>query len=137
MRFQKTTEYAIRVMVHLAENLDQRLSARTLSDNLDIPYKYLGRLMSKLANAGLVDVEKGSAGGYRIINELDSIYLYQIAELVEGLEDYERCILGFPECSDENSCSLHEHWIAPREIVKNMLYKTTLLDLQKNSIKRT
>ena len=137
MRFQKTTEYAIRVMVHLAENLDQRLSARTLSDNLDIPYKYLGRLMSKLANAGLVDVEKGSAGGYRIINELDSIYLYQIAELVEGLEDYERCILGFPECSDENSCSLHDHWIAPREIVKTMLYQTTLLDLQKKSHKQS
>lgn len=137
MRFHKTTEYAIRVMVHLAENLDQRLSTRTISDSLDIPYKYLGRLMSKLANAGLVDVKKGSTGGYRIINKLDSIYLFQIAELVEGLEDYERCILGFPECSDENSCSLHDHWITPRENVKNMLYQTTLLDLQKKPVKRT
>ncbi len=137
MRFQKTTEYAIRVMVHLAENLDQHLSARTLADRLDIPYKYLGRLMSKLANAGLVDVEKGSAGGYRIIKELDSIYLYQIAEVVEGLEDYDRCILGFPECSDEHACSLHHHWVAPRENVKNMLYKTTLLDLQKTSHKQS
>ena len=133
MRFQKTTEYAIRVMVHLAENLDQRLSARILSDKLDIPYKYLGRLMSKLAHAGLVDVEKGTTGGYRIVNDLDSIYLYQIADLLEGLEDYERCILGFPECSDENSCSLHDHWVKPRKIVKNMLYQTTLLDLQKES----
>jgi len=129
MRFQKTTEYAIRVMVHLAANLNTRMSVRSLSEILDIPYKYLGRLMSKLANAGLVDSVQGVSGGYQIVKDLDTIYLYQIAEIVEGLEDYERCILGFPECSEENSCSLHKIWATLREDIKSMLYQTTLQDL--------
>jgi Rrf2 family iron-sulfur cluster assembly transcriptional regulator len=129
MRFQKTTEYAIRVMVHLAANLDHRISTRNLSEELIIPYKYLGRLMSKLAAAGLADVELGVAGGYKIVKTLDSINLFQIAEVVEGIEDYERCILGFPECSDENSCSLHKIWAGQREAIKNMLLETTLEDL--------
>jgi Rrf2 family protein len=131
MRFQKTTEYAIQVMVHLARHQEDRLSARTLSETLNIPYKYLGRLMSKLADAGLVDSEQGKLGGYRITRPLENIYLYQIADLVEGLEDYQRCILGFDDCSDDNPCALHERWIDRREELKAMLYSTTLADLEK------
>ena len=135
MRFQKTTEYAIRVMVYLAKHQEDRLSARTLSDTLDIPYKYLARLMSKLADAGLVNSEQGKLGGYRIHQPLDSIYLSQIAGLVEGLEDYQRCILGFEDCSDENPCSLHDLWLDRREDIKAMLYSTTLADLENEPIR--
>jgi Rrf2 family protein len=129
MRFQKTTEYAIRVMVFLAKNQQQRYSAHRLHRELDIPYKYLGRLMSRLSGAGLVEVSAGKLGGYRIVRDLGSIYLYQIAELVEGLEDYERCILGFAECSDEHPCALHNLWREHREAIKKMLYETSLADL--------
>lgn len=131
MRFQKTTEYAIRVMIYLAKNHQERYSARRLSEILNIPYKYLGRLMSKLADAGLVDSEQGKLGGYRLHRPLEQIYLYQIADLVEGLEDYQRCILGFEDCSDDNPCALHELWVDPREDLKAMLYSTTLADLEK------
>lgn len=136
MRFQKTTEHAIRVMVFLSKHKEERFSARALHEALDIPYKYLGRLMSKLADAGLVDVEQGSLGGYQVTRNLDTIYLYQIADLVEGLEDYERCILGFQDCSDENPCSLHSRWVEHRDNIKNMLYETSLADLEVSPTKK-
>lgn len=136
MRFQKTTEYAIRAMVYLAKHPDQRLSTRALHEALEIPYKYLGRLMSRLAEAGLISVEHGKHGGYQISEDRDSIYLYQIAEQVEGLEDYERCILGFPDCSDEHPCALHDRWVAHRERIKAMLYETTLADLEEEPTKQ-
>jgi len=130
MRFQKTTEYAIRVMVHLAQNRQDRLSTMSLHQALDIPYKYLGRLMSRLADAGLVSVEQGKLGGYRISQPLNRIYLSQIAAVVENLEEYDRCVLGFPVCSDENPCALHNHWIRSRASIHDMLYNTTLADLE-------
>ena len=136
MRFQKTTEHAIRVMVFLAKHAEERFSTRALHETLDIPYKYLGRLMSKLADAKLVDVEQGSLGGYQITKSLDTIFLYQITELVEGLEDYERCILGFQECSDDHPCSLHSRWIDHRDNIKSMLYETSLADLENGSAKQ-
>lgn len=129
MRFHKTTEYAIRAMVYLARHSDQRLSTRKLHKALNIPYKYLGRLMSQLAEAGLVSVEQGKLGGYQILQPLETIFLYQIAEKVEGLEDYSRCILGFEECTDENPCELHGRWVKHREEIKKMLYQTSLKDL--------
>lgn len=136
MRFQKTTEYAIRAMVYLAKHPGQRLSTRALHEALEIPYKYLGQLMSRLAEAGLVSVKHGKHGGYQISENRDSIYLYQIAEQVEGLKDYERCILGFPDCSDEHPCALHDRWVAHRENIKAMLYETTLADLEEEPTKQ-
>lgn len=136
MKFQKTTEYAIRVMVFLAKHRDKRFSANSLHRQLEIPYKYLARLMSKLSAAGLVEVLPGKLGGYKITRELSTIYLYQITGLVEGLEDFDRCILGFPECSDENPCSLHSHWLQQRENIKDMLYKTSLADLDYSEINK-
>ncbi|MEJ2054338.1 MAG: Rrf2 family transcriptional regulator [Calditrichaceae bacterium] len=132
MRFQKTTEYAIRVMVFLADHREERYSANQLHRILQIPYKYLGRLMHKLSGAGLVDVTQGKQGGYRIIQELSRIYLSEIVNVVEGLGDYGRCVLGFPECSPENPCSLHNMWQSRQESIKNMVYDTTLADLQSN-----
>lgn len=130
MKFNKTTEYAIRVMVFLADHKDERYSVNKLHQILKIPYKYLGRLMHKLSAAGLVNVTQGKQGGYRIYQELSRIYLYEIVGVVEGLEDYQRCVLGFPECSSENPCSLHNIWIERQESIKEMIYNTTLADLK-------
>jgi len=130
MRFQKTTEYAIRVMVFLVKNKSARFSTNHLHKVLDIPYKYLGRLMSRLSAAGFVDAAPGKTGGYQMVRNAEEIYLYQIAGLVEGLEDYDRCVLGFEECSDENPCSMHTIWVKHREGFKKMLYNTSLADLE-------
>jgi len=136
MRFQKTTEYAIRVMVYLASHRDGRYSTNHLHRELNIPYKYLGRLMKKLSDSGLIDVTQGKHGGYVISKDLSNIYLYHIIDTVEGLDNYSRCILGFPECSEEHPCSLHGRWLPHQESIKNMIYSTNLEDLKNvNSIK--
>jgi Rrf2 family iron-sulfur cluster assembly transcriptional regulator len=85
--------------------------------------------MSKLSGAGLVGVLPGKHGGYQIMRDLNTVFLYQISGLVEGLEDFERCVLGFSECSDENPCSLHRHWLKHRTGIKEMMYNTSLADL--------
>lgn len=131
MRFQKTTEYAIRVMVFLANNREELFSVNRLHKLLNIPYKYLGRLMHTLTQAGLVNVAQGKYGGYQINDTRGPIYLYEIVGVVEGLDNYDRCVLGFEECSDDNPCSLHRYWYQYKEGIKEMIYNTNLEDLEK------
>jgi len=136
MRFSKTTEYAIRVIVFLSDHRSELYSVNKLHQKLNVPYKYLGRLMSKLAASGLVEVAQGKQGGFRINSNREPIYLYQIIDVVEGLADYERCVLGFPTCSDENPCSLHKYWLENLEGIKKMVYEVSLQDLaREKSIK--
>ena len=125
MRFQKTTEYAIRVMVYLADNIDGRYSVN-----------HLHQQMHTMAKSKLVNVTQGKQGGYRIIKNLENIYLYHIIDAVEGLDNYTRCVLGFPQCSDETPCSLHKIWLVRQQSIKDMIYETTLADLNHEPINK-
>ena len=132
MRFQKTTEYALRVMVFLWNNKGELYSTHRLHKLLSIPYKYLGRLMHTLAEAGFLEVVQGKMGGYQIHPQKNQIFLYEIIGAIEGLESYERCVLGFPECSSENPCSLHNIWLEQQQNLKDMVYNVCLNDLSKS-----
>jgi len=129
MKFAKTTEYAIRVVLYMASKPNELLSVNHMHQRLDIPYKYLGQLMGKLAASGLAESVKGKQGGYRINQTRMPIYLAEIIEIVEGLADYDRCILGFPECSNKNPCSLHHLWMEQIKAIRNIIYTVSVEDL--------
>lgn len=129
MRLTKTSEYAIRVLVYMANHPEERLSVNLLHERLNIPYKYLGKMMHNLAGEGLLVSSRGKTGGYRLNGPLGEISLARIIDAVEGLSSYDRCLLGFPQCSDEAPCPLHERWGPRRDAIKAMIYDTTLADL--------
>lgn len=129
MRLYKSSEYAIRCLVSMAHSGGGLQSVKSLSDNLDIPYKFLGRLMSLLGSHGVVESVQGKAGGYRIVRRLEDIRLAEIVDIVEGMENYERCILGFERCDDKNPCPMHEFWSGHKDGILHMLESTTLAQL--------
>ncbi len=129
MRLFKSSEYAIRCMVHMALSSQELCSVKHLSESLDIPYKFLGRLMSRLGEAGFVTAVRGKSGGYHIARPLNKIRLVDIIDVVEGLENYERCILGFESCDCDNPCPLHEAWSGYKEGILEMLQTQTLASM--------
>ncbi|MFA7330669.1 MAG: Rrf2 family transcriptional regulator [Candidatus Delongbacteria bacterium] len=133
MRLSKTTEYAIRVMSFLARRSDEAVSVAQLSETLAIPYKYLARLMTQLSQAGLLQSTQGKKGGYRIARPLEEIFIYQIVDVVEGLENYNRCVMGYPQCDDQNPCCMHHLWEPQLLGVRRMIYEHTLADLQQGT----
>lgn len=136
MRLFKSSEYAIRCLVFMATADCELCAVNRLSDELNIPYKFLGRLMGRLREAGLVDSVRGKNGGYHIARPLDKIRLEQIVEAVEGLELYDRCLLGFERCDEDNPCPLHEFWSGPRESIKHMMADVTLAQMVKSEGKK-
>lgn len=129
MRLYKSSEYAIRSLVAMAHGGEGLYSVKRLSDSLGIPYKFLGRLMSRLGAAGVVEAVQGKGGGYRIARPLDDIRLAEIVDVVEGLESYDRCILGFDRCDEENPCPMHEFWTVHKLGIVDMLHTTTLAQM--------
>jgi len=133
MRLSKTTEYAIRAMAYLARHGAEPVSVTRLAQTLDIPYKYLARLMTQLGQAGLVSSTQGKRGGYRVARPLHEIHIHHIVEVVEGLENYHRCVLGYPSCDDRNPCCMHHLWEPQLQGVRRMIYGHTLADLQQGT----
>ena len=129
MRLYKSSEYAIRCLVSMAHSGGGLHSVKSLSENLGIPYKFLGRLMSILGNEGLVESVQGKGGGYRIVRPLENIRLAEIVDIVEGMDSYDRCILGFDRCDEKNPCPMHEFWSGHKDGILDMLNHTTLAQL--------
>ena len=136
MVLSKTTEYAIRAIIYIAAQEKKLITAKYMSDILNIPYKYLGQLLGKLSDAGFLEAIQGKYGGYRLKKDPQQIYLYQIIDRLEGMETYQGCLLGFPKCDADNPCALHSRWETPRNEFLQMLFTTSIGDLITNGMRK-
>ena len=67
LRFNRTTEYALRAMAIVAlQPQDQPIPVKALSEAAGIPRHYLSKIMKKLVEAGLIKSQKGHGGGFSL-----------------------------------------------------------------------
>ena len=136
MKLSKTAEYALRILSFMINSDMQVFSARYLAGELNIPDKYLRRLMTDMAKKGFIKSIQGREGGYVFGKNANNIHLAEIIDAVEGMEKYTGCFLGFDDCSDKNPCSLHEAYAPIREQMLNLLNTTTVSDFKNKKIKK-
>lgn len=132
MHFTKTTEYAIRVLTYLHRHNETSHSVNILHKELELPYKYLTKLMTELVKKGLVHSSRGREGGLTLARDAAEITLCDILEAIGESLEHERCILGFEKCDASNPCALHDQWVKPKELIETMLTTTTLASLIQN-----
>ncbi len=84
MRFSKTTDYALRVMMALALAKDDRLSLQNLATREQIPRKFLEHVVRSLKEADLVHSTPGPKGGYRLNYPASLITVAKIIQAVNG-----------------------------------------------------
>ncbi len=136
MILTKTTEYAVRVLTYMASQEQNLFSAKYLHEQLNIPYKYLTKLMTDLAKTGCLTSVRGRDGGFKFTKNLKEITLSRIIEAVEGMESFNACILGFHECSNENPCAMHYVWEKNKAEFIKTLENTTLYDINHLEVSR-
>ena len=67
------------------------LSRDALADYLGVPAPYLAKQLQALSRAGLVQTQRGVAGGYRLARTPDEISLWDITAALEGTQPSFRC----------------------------------------------
>jgi DNA-binding IscR family transcriptional regulator len=63
-----------------------------------------------------------------------SLKLIDIVEAIDGLEIFNNCVLGFPGCSNENPCPVHDKWGKLRDEAYKMLSSETLEQLKEKTL---
>ena len=129
MILSKTAEHAIRVLAYMARNGDKPYSAAFLHKELDIPYKYLAQLMTKMAKGGLLKPIKGRDGGFVFTGSVKQTHLSDILKVIENYDAYDGCVLGCDQCSGEDPCLLHDPWSEIRGRINRFLRETSLEDV--------
>jgi len=119
--FSRQCEYAIRGILYLALKKPGELtSIKDLSERLEVPYYFLGKILQSLVVKGMLDSQRGPKGGFTLAIPANKITLYSIIEAIDGPDFAEKCVLGFPDCSGKNPCAVHDRWGKIRDNIVTM-----------------
>jgi Rrf2 family protein len=135
--FSKKCEYGLQAVLYLAAHQDDRvIPADDIAGKLNIPKEFVSKILQSLTNSGMVISKKGKAGGFSLAQDPKKIKLIDIVAAIDGLELFNSCVLGFPNCSPKNPCPLHDKWGALRTMAYNMLNDETIDQFKEKTLKK-
>lgn len=132
--FSTSCHYALQAMIFIAlRSVDSKnVDLSTIAEELDIPKHFLSKILQILVKHKLLDSMKGPTGGFRLKKAPQDINLMQIVGVIDGLEVFSRCGIGFKECDDKNPCPIHFEFGQVREQVRDLFETKTLEQLTKD-----
>src|SRR5882724_3024375 len=134
MKLSVRGEYALRALLVLGLNYDQSVvRIQTISEQQNIPKRFLEQILNDLKSGGIVQSRRGVAGGYRLAKRPEQISLATVVRHVEGAlapvscvseRFYEKC-----SCPDETRCAIRAVMKEIREAVVRIAERVTVAQL--------
>jgi Rrf2 family transcriptional regulator, iron-sulfur cluster assembly transcription factor len=134
MNFTKTTTYALRILIFMANSDQNEFTASFLSETLKIQSRYLRRILTDLAKYGFIRSRRGKNGGFVFAKSLKEIYLADIVDAIEGIGKFKTCMLGNLDCEMIETCAVHDIFDEARIKMMNTLKTTSLFDLKNKKL---
>ena len=125
MKLKSYTDYALRVLMHLAARPDRIASIGEIARTYRISHNHLMKVVHDLRKAGFLDAVRGRSGGIRLARPASDISVGQVVRQTEGsfdLVDCGSCVIA-PACA--LTAALHE----ARKAFMNVLDGYSLDDL--------
>src|SRR5664280_1085287 len=134
MKLSVRGEYALRALLVLGLNYDQPVvRIQTISDQQNIPKRFLEQILNDLKSAGVVQSRRGVAGGYRLARRPEQITLATAVRHLEGALApvscvsewfYEKC-----SCPNESRCAVRSVMKEVRDAVVKIMERVTVAEL--------
>lgn len=140
MKLSLKGEYALRALLVLGLHYHEPLvRIQSISDEQNIPKRFLEQILNDLKSAGLVESKRGVAGGYRLARKPELISIAEVVRHIEGAlapvscvseKFYEKC-----SCPDETRCPIRNVMKEIRQAVVDIAERVTVADLCERSRK--
>lgn len=133
LQLTKRTEYGLIALVHLADREGSVVSVREIGEQYPIPRRLLAEVLKDLGRAGLVDSQRGAAGGYVLARSPDAITLGEVVTALEGRPSLSSCETSHREdhgeCGVQPVCPIRNPLHRLREAIWGLMQRTTLRSL--------
>ncbi len=127
----RSSEYALQAMIFLVRHKDRwPISGRVIARGVNIPAKYLQKILGDLTRTGILESSPGRTGGFRLRRPEKRIPLVDILTPFERFRS-DRCPFGNIVCSDRNPCRAHSEWKKVVEAEQRFLREMTVDDVAK------
>jgi Rrf2 family protein len=133
MFFSKSFGYALRGVLYVALMNDENRKIRIdeMANRLSVPRHFLGKIMNKVAKKGILDSTKGPKGGFSLNSATLQTPLISLIETMDGVEQFDSCLMRLKKCNENNPCPLHNLLHAERVGLRKIFSETKVGDLLK------
>lgn len=123
----KSSQYAIQAVMYLASRQkDILIKQIEISTALNIPNHFLGKVLQVLVKHNIIISFKGINGGFAINRELKRITMDEIVTMIDGEKYIDGCLVGFPNCSGDNPCPIHNEWKKAKDSIIDIFAKNAI-----------
>ncbi len=136
MKVSTKGRYALRIMIDLAQNSQERVVAlKDIASRQEVSAKYLELIVSMLNRAGFVVATRGKMGGYRLARKPEEYTIGAILKLTEGNLAPVACLgTGEQTCDRAGACISLPLWEKLDQVIDDYLESVTLADLVERRI---
>ncbi len=106
-----------------------KINIVTLSEGIDVPHFFLGKIMQVLVKGGIVESSKGPGGGFWLSEAARDYKAFDVLKITDPKAVSSKCLMGKKKCSEDRPCPLHFDYLACRESLFHSLRSTSLRDL--------
>ena len=126
MQIPRKIEYALRAMIHLADNPQAVARGSVIARQEHIPKYYLEKVIRDLMRRGLVRARRGPGGGYQLARPPETVSFRDVIEAVEGPIMLNVCVDGSSVCSLQPACRMFRVWEEGQRVLLDVFSHTML-----------
>ncbi len=135
--FSKKCEIGLQSVLFLSTlGENETVNAQAVSRRVKQPKEFVSKVLQILTKSGIVGSHKGKNGGFFLAKPSKEIRLIEIVLAIDGNSIFNNCVLGFPGCSDDHPCPVHNTWGKLRDEAYKMLSSQTLAELKDATIEK-
>ena len=130
MKLSTKSRYAIRALVELIETYDSKpVSIRDIAERQNVSLRYLENIFHDLKKNGIVKSSQGKNGGFAPADDIRSVSVLRVIEILEGKIAVVDCTDQPKSCRKYTRCSSREIWQKLNDRICETLDETRLGDL--------
>jgi len=126
--FSQTVEYALRAVIHLADQAPTPQTTDEIATVTRVPKAYLSKVLQGLCHSGIVQLKRGIGGGVTIAKSPSELTVLDVVNAVEPIGRIRSCPLGLTS-HGVNLCPLHKRLDNALAMVEAAFSQTTLAEI--------
>jgi Rrf2 family protein len=123
------TDYALRMLVTLAEQSVAGLSTSELATRSGVPHGFAQKILRRLKAAGFLSAKPGRHGGFALRKAAKDVSLMDVVRTIQGPLLLNRCTGNPDACARQRFCRINTKLQALQCQVNDFLSGTALSDL--------
>jgi Rrf2 family iron-sulfur cluster assembly transcriptional regulator len=130
--FSKTTEYALRATIYIAQKSSEesKVGIDAIAKAIDSPKSFTAKILQVLTKGNkIVSSSPGPNGGFYMTAKAKKLPVRTILKAMGESQTLEKCVLGLRQCTDANPCPMHSRYKLIKEQLKDLFESKTIQNL--------